>query len=97
MSKGLIAIKLTNVNALPGLGAVRVEHAPRAGRVGGQLVGRANWPGHKMAAAVGANAVQHGIDTRRAKRALKRADARLRRIWRQVHIATFARGAEFKH
>ena len=56
-----------------------------------------NWPRTKPAAAIRTDIFQNGFDTRPAKRAFKRADHRLRRIWRQRPIAILTSGSQFQH
>jgi hypothetical protein len=55
------------------------------------------WSGREPAAAVRADVAQDMFNTRRTKRALIGANARLEQIRRQRRVALFARGAEFEH
>jgi hypothetical protein len=52
---------------------------------------------HQIAAAIGANAQQHRIGAIGTKRAFKAANARIKRISRQIAITAFAVGAQLQH
>ncbi len=58
---------------------------------------RPDWPRDKSAPAVGTDISQNPLDTGHAKRALIRADPRLKRLRRQRLVAMFAGRSEFKH
>lgn len=62
-----------------------------------QLARRSARPRQQLAAAIGADTAQPVLRTRRAKRALKRTDARLGGRGRQIAVAAFAVGAELEH
>ena len=75
-----------------------LEYALRRGRELGQLVGRPNRPPDQFAAAIRtAPARQTVVPAIDAERALERTHQRVRRIRRQVFVATLAVRLEDQH
>src|SRR5690606_27875027 len=62
-----------------------------------QLGGRAPRTNDELTPAVGALAPERALGAGRAEGALEGADPRLRRIWQEIPVATFAVGAQLKH
>lgn len=62
-----------------------------------ERIRRPDWPGREIAATVGADAVQPGLDAVAAEGALEGADHRVVRVGRQVLVATLAVGSELEH
>jgi hypothetical protein len=74
-----------------------IKDAPCRWRIIRKLSWRPHWTRRKIAAAVGAHALEMIFDAIAAEGALERADHRVGGRRRQVYVATFAAWTKFEH
>jgi len=77
--------------------ALWLENTLRRSWIEAELACRTPWPRDELTAAVWADAIQTPLGACGAERALERANSRFGRLWREVSVAAFAIGPEFKH
>ena len=77
--------------------AARLKNTFSRGWMARKLARRTSWPGHELATAVGAYALQYGPGARRAKRAFKGTDTGFAGVRREVFVTALAVGSKLKH
>src|SRR5690606_1799719 len=77
--------------------AVGLEQALGRSREAGEPICRAPWTGNQLSAAIRAPAFEQLLGAAGAERAFERADARLKRVGRQVDVAAFAVRSQLEH